>query len=108
MINLRYLRNCFYRVLFLYGLFLRRKGYEMRTKARGAETAIYKEMANYIGARVLTARKEKGLSQLQVASSAKLSVSFLCEIEHGKTLPSLIVYSELCKHLEIEPKIPIL
>ncbi|MDO4481541.1 MAG: helix-turn-helix transcriptional regulator [Bacillota bacterium] len=78
----------------------------MRTKARGAETKIYKNMAEFISARILSARKEKGLSQSQLAKAAKLSVSFMCEIEHGKVLPSLIVYSELCRLLEIEPVIP--
>lgn len=79
----------------------------MRTKTRGAETKIYRDMADYISTRILSARKEKGLTQSQLAKAAKLSVSFMCEIEHGKVLPSLIVYSELCRLLEIEPIIPV-
>ena len=79
----------------------------MRTKTRGTETKIYKEMTAYISSRILSARKEKGLSQSKLAKAAGLSVSFLCEIEHGKVLPSIIVYSVLCRHLDIDPEIPV-
>ncbi|MBE6020454.1 MAG: helix-turn-helix transcriptional regulator [Firmicutes bacterium] len=65
-------------------------------------------MTAYISKRLLTARKEKGLSQSSLAKAAGLSVSFLCEIEHGKVLPSIIVYSVLCSHLDISPDIPVL
>lgn len=80
----------------------------MKTKGRGAETKAYKEMTEFISEQLLAARKKKGLSQSNLAKAAGLSVSFLCEIEHGKVLPSLIVYSMLCKHLDITPEIPIL
>lgn len=80
----------------------------MKTKTRGTETKIYKEMTDHISKRLLNARKEKGLSQSGLAKAAGLSVSFLCEIEHGKVLPSIIVYSILCKQLDISPEIPIL
>lgn len=80
----------------------------MKTKGRGADTKAYKEMADFISEQLLAARKKKGLSQSNLAKAAGLSVSFLCEIEHGKVLPSLIVYSILCKHLDITPEIPIL
>lgn len=79
----------------------------MKTKVRGTETKIYKDMTCNIGKRLLAARKEKGLTLAQLAKASGLSVSFLSEIENGKVLPSIIVYALLCRQLEISAEIPL-
>ncbi|MDF2873365.1 MAG: transcriptional regulator [Sporomusa sp.] len=55
-----------------------------------------------IGAKVLGARKEKGLTQLQVSEVSGLSRSYIADIEKGRYMPSVNALVELAKCLELD------
>ncbi len=47
-------------------------------------------------------RKEKGLSQRALAAKAKMSVTYLCNVENGKADPSLSTLRRLAKALRVK------
>ena len=86
-----------------------RKGKALMTsQSRKQYSEAYIKMAAQISKTILEARKAKGLTLRQLAAVTELSISFLCEIEKGKALPSLLAYADLCKALDIPPEIPLI
>lgn len=54
-----------------------------------------------LGTAVRTIRKEKGISQKELASKASLSVNALCQIETNNTFPQKSTIRQLCEALGI-------
>ena len=63
---------------------------------------INSELAHVID-RVREVRNRKSLSQLELASLAGISQSFLASLESGKKQPSVSTILKLAKALEINP-----
>lgn len=57
-----------------------------------------------LGVRVRTIRKQKGITQDQLAAKMGRSVDALSNIERGKSLPSFRTIEQLCEALEIDLK----
>jgi transcriptional regulator with XRE-family HTH domain len=55
-----------------------------------------------IGMAIRYYRKEKGISQYELAEMADLSVSYISELETGKKLPSFETLLKISKALNIE------
>jgi len=49
-----------------------------------------------------TIREQKGLSQRAVAAKAKMSYTYLCNVENGKADPSLSTLKRLAKVLKVK------
>ncbi|MEE8241808.1 MAG: helix-turn-helix transcriptional regulator [Nitrospirales bacterium] len=47
-------------------------------------------------------RERKGLSQRALAAKAKMSVTYLCNVENGKADPSLSTLRRLAKALRVK------
>jgi len=47
-------------------------------------------------------REQKGLSQRAVATKAKMSYTYLCNVENGKADPSLSTLKRLAKVLKVK------
>lgn len=54
-----------------------------------------------LGTAIKTIRKQKKLTQKQLASECEISTHALCNIERGETFPSKNTISKLCKALAI-------
>lgn len=59
----------------------------------------YEEM----GKRIQKRRKEMKLRQTELAELAGVSNHYLCNIENGRSIPSLEVFAELCNALKVTP-----
>lgn len=57
-----------------------------------------------VGERIKELRIKHGLTQKQLAEIAKISNSYLCDIEVGRTNPSLKTLEKICKAFEIDLK----
>lgn len=55
-----------------------------------------------IGEFIFTCRKEKGLTQSQLAEILGVSDKSISRWENGKTMPDLSLYEPLCKALDIQ------
>ena len=55
-----------------------------------------------IGKFICKCRKEKGLTQLQLAEILNVSDKSISRWENGRTMPDLSLYDPLCKALDIE------
>lgn len=55
-----------------------------------------------LGKHIRSIRLNKGLKQIELAKSSGISVSYLCEIENGKTVPSLKTLLKIAKALKVE------
>lgn len=53
-----------------------------------------------LGRRIAFLRKEKGLSQVDLAADADMAKSYLSELELGKRNPSVLVLSRIAAALE--------
>lgn len=47
-------------------------------------------------------RKEVGITQVQLANKADISTSYLCDIEKGRSVPSIVTLKKIAKALEIK------
>ena len=59
----------------------------------------YEEM----GKRIQKRRKELKLRQTQLAEETGISNHYLCNIENGRSIPSLEVFAEICNALKVTP-----
>lgn len=57
-----------------------------------------------VGERIKELRIKCGLTQKQLAEKAKISNSYLCDIEVGRTNPSLKTLEKICRAFEIDLK----
>lgn len=55
-----------------------------------------------IGERIKRIRKEKKINQKTLAERAEISCSYLCDIEKGRTNPSIKTMFKILKELGIE------
>lgn len=55
-----------------------------------------------IGKNLKKARKQLGLTQLQVAEKAGISVNYYARIERDEVNPSLELFEEVCKALKVK------
>ena len=55
-----------------------------------------------IGAFISSCRKEKGLTQVQLAEILGVSDKSISRWENGKTMPDISLYESLCKALDIQ------
>ena len=59
----------------------------------------YREMGNRIKVR----RKELRIKQTELAEALNISNNHMSSIETGKQKPSLDIFVEICKHLDVTP-----
>lgn len=57
-----------------------------------------------VGERIKELRIKHGLTQKQLAEIAKISNSYLCDIEVGRTNPSLKTLEKICKAFDFDLK----
>lgn len=62
-----------------------------------------KEVAQYIGNKLLELRKSKKLSREQFAEKTNLSANYIYEIERGNSIPGSIALIDICNFCEIAP-----
>ncbi len=55
-----------------------------------------------IGKNLKKARKQLGLTQLQVAEKAGISVNYYARIERDEVNPSLELFEDVCKALKVK------
>jgi len=55
-----------------------------------------------IGKNIRYFRKQQGLKQVELAEKAEISVSYLCEIENGQTMPSVKTLIKIAKALNVD------
>ena len=60
-----------------------------------------------IGTTIVSLRKEKGLTQEQLALECEISVSYLRRIEHGQANPTIHAPWRLAEVLEVELQNPL-
>ena len=60
-----------------------------------------------IGTTIVSLRKEKGLTQEQLALECEISVSYLRRIEHGEANPTIHARWRLAEVLEVELQNPL-
>ena len=60
-----------------------------------------------IGTTIVSLRKEKGLTQEQLALECEISVSYLRRIEHGEANPTLPALGRLAEVLEVDLQNPL-
>ena len=60
-----------------------------------------------IGTTIVSLRKEKGLTQEQLALECEISVSYLRRIEHGQANPPIHALWRLAEVLEVELQNPL-
>jgi transcriptional regulator with XRE-family HTH domain len=59
-------------------------------------------LAQRLGERVRALRLERSLTQERLAWEADISKPYLCQVEAGKRLPSLLVLDSLARRLGVE------
>ena len=57
----------------------------------------------YVIKRIKEVRKEKSLSQLELAVKTNMSQSFLASVERGKKQPSVLTLLRIASALEVNP-----
>lgn len=55
-----------------------------------------------IGEIIKKQRKEVGITQIELANKADISTSYLCDIEKGRSVPSIVTLKKIAKALEIK------
>lgn len=61
-----------------------------------------------LGVRVAKRRRELGLKQNELSELLGISNNYLSNIENGHSIPSLEVFSEICKKLNVTPDLLLL
>lgn len=62
-----------------------------------------KEIAQYIGKKILDLRKSKKLSREQFAEKTNLSANYIYEVEKGNSVPGCIALIDICNFCDIAP-----
>ena len=62
-----------------------------------------KEIAQYIGNKILELRKSNKLSREQFAEKTNLSANYIYEVEKGNSVPGCIALIEICNSFNIAP-----
>ena len=62
-----------------------------------------KEIAQYIGKKILDLRKSQKLSREQFAEKTNLSANYIYEVEKGNSVPGCIALIDICNFFEIAP-----
>ena len=64
----------------------------------------YKGINMNIGEKIKNLRKERKISQKRLAELSGISGSFLCDIEKGRTNPSIVTLQKIANNLNTEIK----
>lgn len=56
-----------------------------------------------MGKRINTVRKDRGLTADQLSEMCSINATYLRQIESGAKMPSLPVFTDICKALKISP-----
>lgn len=56
-----------------------------------------------LGKRIAVRRRQLGFKQNQIAEMLGISNNYLSNIENGRSIPSLEVFSKLCEVLQVTP-----
>ena len=62
-----------------------------------------KEIAQYIGKKILDLRKSQKLSREQFAEKTNLSANYIYEVEKGNSIPGCIALIDICNFCKIAP-----
>lgn len=62
-----------------------------------------REIAQYIGKKILDLRKSKKLSREQFAEKTNLSANYIYEVEKGNSIPGCMALIDICNFCEIAP-----
>lgn len=79
-----------------------------RKKRDAKNSASYQYLAPEIGEYIKINRLKKKLSQTELADAVNITVSFLSDIEHFRTMPSIDTFVKICYVLNIPPTLPTL
>ena len=77
-----------------------------RKKRAGKTSPLYQYLSLEIGKRLRAQRLSLGLTLSELSDAAGISLSFLSDIEHGRTLPGLETFCVLCHLLRLSPDLP--
>ena len=77
-----------------------------RKKRSAKDTESYKYLSAKIGDNIREQRKKLDMSQTELADAVNITVSFLSDIEHHRTMPSVDTFVKICRYLNIEPVLP--
>lgn len=81
-------------------------GKKTRKKRAGKDSPLYGCLAAETGKRLREQRISLGYTLKELSDAAGITLSFLSDIEHGRTLPGLETFCILCYLLHLEPRIP--
>lgn len=65
------------------------------------EKQIRTERAKEIGRQIFSIRNELGMSREKLAEKSNISTNYVYEIEIGKKVPNVIIFSNICSALEV-------
>ena len=77
-----------------------------RKKRAGKNSLLYGCLAAETGKLLRSQRITLGYTLRELSDAAGITLSFLSDIEHGRTLPGLETFCILCRLLHLEPRIP--
>lgn len=77
-----------------------------RKKRDAKNSASYQYLAPKIGEQIKTHRMKMELTQTELADAVNITVSFLSDIEHARTMPSIDTFIKICYVLKIPPILP--
>ena len=65
------------------------------------EKEIKSQKAQEIGKQILQARNRLGMSREKLAEKSNISTNYVYEIEFGKKVPNVIIFSDICEALGV-------
>ena len=77
-----------------------------RKKRSAKDTESYQYLSAKIGDNIREQRKKLDMSQTELADAVNITVSFLSDIEHHRTMPSVDTFVKICRYLNITPILP--
>ena len=77
-----------------------------RKKRSAKESESYKYLSEKIGDKIREQRKRLDMSQTELADAVNITVSFLSDIEHHRTMPSIDTFVKICRYLNVDPILP--
>ena len=82
------------------------EGQKKRKKRDAKNSASYQYLAPKIGTKIRNHRTKMNLTQTELADAVNITVSFLSDIEHARTMPSIDTFIKICYVLKISPVLP--
>ena len=85
---------------------LHEEGQKKRKKRDAKNSASHQYLVSKIGVQIKNQRIKMNLSQTELADSADITVSFLSDMEHARTMPSIDTFVKICYILKMQPILP--